>query len=126
MSRFISNVPTYEPGYKYGLIEVSRYAMAEAVNSRPGYDMNCVRTHLYDISNARVVAIPGCGYREIENWMHEMIETEKEFDRLSIVKPGQTLTSWAINVRIPLQELWAKKRKLSVYHIFCLFAGKVK
>jgi hypothetical protein len=56
--------------------------------------------------------------------MHELIETEKEFDRLSIVKPGQTSTSWAINVRIPLQELWVKKGKLSVYHQYCLFAGE--
>jgi hypothetical protein len=124
MSRFISNVPIYVPGYKYGLIEVSRYAMIEAVNRRPGYDMNCVRTHLYDISKADVIAIPGYSYREIENWIHEMIETEREFDKLSIVKPGQTLTSWAINVRIPLQELWAKKGKLSVYHQYCLFAEK--
>ncbi|GET64955.1 hypothetical protein GLOIN_2v1768910 [Rhizophagus irregularis DAOM 181602=DAOM 197198] len=40
----------------------------------------------------------------------------------------QTLTSWVINVRIPLQELWAKKKKLSVYHRNCLFArlGKAR
>jgi hypothetical protein len=54
---------------------------------------------------------------------NEMTETEKEFDRLSIVKPGQTLTSWAINVRISLQELWIKKEKLNVHHRYCLFAG---
>jgi hypothetical protein len=93
MSRFISNIPKYVFSYKYGLIKVSRYAMTEAVNSRSGYDMNCIHTHLYNIFNVRAAAILGCGYKEIENWMHEMIEMEKEFDRLSIVKPGQTLAS---------------------------------
>ncbi|CAG8458988.1 23119_t:CDS:2 [Rhizophagus irregularis] len=62
------------------------------------------------------------GY-DLPRTKNEITETEKEFDKLSIVKPGQTLTSWAINMRIPLQELWAKKKKLNVYHRFCLFAG---
>ncbi|CAB4416599.1 unnamed protein product [Rhizophagus irregularis] len=78
--------------------EMSRkgYDLPRTVNNRPGYDMDC---------------------------KNEITETEKEFDKLSIVKPRQTLTSWAINMRIPLQELWAKKKKLNVYHRFCLFAG---
>jgi hypothetical protein len=52
MSRFISNVPIYVPGYKYGLIEVSGYAIREAVDNRPGYDMGCVRRHLNPIFSA--------------------------------------------------------------------------
>ncbi|POG76524.1 hypothetical protein GLOIN_2v1768910 [Rhizophagus irregularis DAOM 181602=DAOM 197198] len=103
MSKFISNISPDTVCYKYGRIlviehEMSRkgYDLPRTVNNRPGYDMDC---------------------------KNEITETEKEFDKLSIVKPGQTLTSWAINMRIPLQELWAKKKKLNVYHRFCLFAG---
>ncbi|PKK63321.1 hypothetical protein RhiirC2_855091 [Rhizophagus irregularis] len=101
MAKFISNIPRYVVSYKYGRIEVFRYAMTETVDNRPGYDMGCIYRHLYHIFNARAAAT-GCGYREVDNWTHELIETEKEFDRLSIVKPGQTLTSWAINVSYPV------------------------
>jgi hypothetical protein len=130
MPKFISNIPSYTESYKYGVIQVTGYHMTETRNSLPsttikcpGYDMDYVRSYMISTFCMQASDIPGYGEKHIANWMHEMTETEKEFDRLSIVKPGQTLTSWAINVRIPLQELWAKKRKLSVYHRECLFAG---
>ncbi|CAB4462642.1 unnamed protein product [Rhizophagus irregularis] len=51
--------------------------LPEPVNYHPGYDMDYVHAYIYN----------------------EIIEMEKE-DALLVVKPGQTLTSWAINVRI--------------------------
>ncbi|RGB26470.1 hypothetical protein C1646_770394 [Rhizophagus diaphanus] len=125
MSRFISNIFPYITGYPKYCINVSDYNMTETDGVRPGYGMNKVHKYLWSVGCTRAAATPGCGYRDIDNWTHEVIETEKEFDRLSIVKPGQTLTSWVINVRIPLQELWIKKNKLSSCMAICFHCWKL-
>ena len=48
--------------------------------------------------------------------------SKREYDILSVVKPGQSLVGWAVSVRIRLQELLANQR-FSVYYRYCLFAG---
>ena len=47
---------------------------------------------------------------------------EKEYDTLSVIKPGQSLIAWAVKAQIQLQELLSNQR-FSVYHRYCLFAG---
>jgi hypothetical protein len=37
--------------------------------------------------------------------INKIIEIEKQYDALSVVKPGQSQVAWAVSVRIQLQKL---------------------
>ena len=56
-----------------------------------------------------------------------MVEIEKQYDYLSIIRPYETSQQWANRVRGSLQELLSKQG-YSLYHMYCLFAsfGQVK
>src|SRR5436190_20425918 len=82
------------------------------INLRPGYDME----HVFK-------------YRpQTDEYRYEkVVEIEKQYDHLSIIRPHETPQQWANRVRGPLQELLSK-REYSLYHVFCLFGsfGQVK
>ncbi|CAI2201159.1 4153_t:CDS:1, partial [Funneliformis geosporum] len=42
--------------------------------------------------------------------INKINEIEKQYDTLSVVKPGQSLVGWAMSVRIRLQELLTNQR----------------
>ena len=77
------------------------------INLRPGYDMEHVFNYQHQTDNYRY---------------EKVVEIEKEYDYLSIIRPHETSQQWANRVRGPLQELLSR-RKYSVYHVFCLFGS---
>jgi hypothetical protein len=52
----------------------------------------------------------------------EVVEIEKQYDYLSIIRPHETPQQWAFRIRGALQELLSK-REYSLYHVYCLFAS---
>src|SRR5207248_11785877 len=78
------------------------------INNRPGYDMKYVSAYIVNYCYGTNI--------------NKIIEIEREYDILSVVKPGQSLVAWAVGIRIRLQELFANQR-FSVYHGHCLFTG---
>ena len=80
------------------------------INLRPGYDLDYVR-------NYRAIS-GGYGY----NRFAKMIEIERRYDDLSIIRPHETPQQWADRIRAPLQELLSR-REYSIYHAYCLFAS---
>ena len=78
------------------------------INNRPGYDMKYVKAYIVNYSYGTDI--------------NKIIEIEREYDILSVVKPRQSLVAWAVSARIRLQELLANQR-FSVYHRHSLFAG---
>src|SRR4051794_33200621 len=82
------------------------------INLRPGYDME----HVFKY------------YPQTDNYRYEkVVEIEKQYDYLSIIRPHETPQQWANRVRGPLQELLSKQ-EYSLYHVYCLFTsfGQVK
>ena len=77
------------------------------INNCPGYDMKYVNAYIVNYC-----------YRTDIN---KIIEIERKYVILSVVKPDQSLVAWAVSVRIWLQELLANQR-FSVYHYHNLFA----
>src|ERR1051325_8593570 len=82
------------------------------INLRPGYDME----HVFN-------------YRpQTDEYRYEkVVEIEKQYDYLSIIRPHETPQQWANRVRGPLQELLSRQ-VYSLYHVYSLFAsfGQVK
>ena len=82
------------------------------INLRPRYDME----HVFN-------------YRpQTDNYRYEkVVEIEKQYDYLSIIRLHETPQQWANRVRGSLQELLSKQG-YSLYHVYCLFAsfGQVK
>src|SRR5688572_8235361 len=77
------------------------------INLRPGYDME----HVFN----------SCP--QTDNYRYEkVVEIEKQYDYLSIIRPHETPQQWANHVRGSLQELLSK-RGYSLYHVFCLFGS---
>ncbi|PKY54885.1 hypothetical protein RhiirA4_473941 [Rhizophagus irregularis] len=74
------------------------------INNRPGYDMKYIVNCYYGTD------------------INKIIEVEKEYDTLSVIKPGQSLIAWAVKAQIRLQELLSNQR-FSIYHRYYLFAG---
>src|SRR2546423_12460413 len=75
------------------------------INLRPGYDME----HVFN----------SCP--QTDNYRYEkVVEIEKQYDYLSIIRPHETPQQWANRVRGSLQELLSK-REYSLYHVYCLF-----
>ncbi|CAB5372413.1 hypothetical protein RhiirA5_374536 [Rhizophagus irregularis] len=64
--------------------------------------------------------------REVGGWgiqnKSRFINNEKEFDRLSIIKPGETLEQWKARVMEEVKILISRKSH-SIYHRFCLHAS---
>ena len=56
------------------------------VNNRPGYDMKYVNAYIVNYC-----------YRTDIN---KIIKIEREYDILSVVKPGQSLIAWVVKARI--------------------------
>ena len=77
------------------------------INLHLGYDME----HIFN-------------YRpQTDNYQYEkVVEIEKQYDYLSIIRPYETPQQWAVRIRAPLQELLSK-RKYSLYHVYCLFSS---
>ena len=60
---------------------------------------------------------------QTDNYRYEkVVEIEKQYDYLSIIRPHETSQQWANRVRGSLQELLSK-REYSLYHVYCLFAS---
>src|SRR5215204_992948 len=77
------------------------------INLRPGYDMEYV-------FNCRP---------QTDNYRYEkVVEIEKQYDYLSIIRPHETPQQWANRVRGSLQELLSS-REYSLYHVYSLFAS---
>ncbi|CAB4419706.1 unnamed protein product [Rhizophagus irregularis] len=62
------------------------------INNRPGYDMKYIVNCYYGTD------------------INKIIEVEKEYDTLSVIKPGQSLIAWAVKAQIRLQELLSNQR----------------
>ena len=82
-------------------------AISKPVNLRPGYDMKHVANYYNGGLNERI---------------KEVVEIEKQYDYLSIIRPYETPQQWANRVRVPLQELLSS-REYSLYHVYSLFAS---
>ncbi|CAB5381100.1 unnamed protein product [Rhizophagus irregularis] len=52
----------------------------------------------------------------------KVVEIEKQYDHLSIIRPHETPQQWADRIRGSLQKLLSK-REYSSYHVYCLFAS---
>src|SRR2546429_5073522 len=96
------------PAFNIVLDEQFNNVVPKPINNRPGYDMKYLGAYIVN-------------YRYGTD-INKIIEIEKEYDALSVVKPGQSLATWAVSVRTQLQELLTYQR-FSVYHRHCLFAG---
>ncbi|CAB5128719.1 unnamed protein product [Rhizophagus irregularis] len=82
----------------------------QPISKRPGYDMEHCRS---------VIRWHYPGYHT-NYW--QFFNDEKAFDRLSIIRWGESPEQWRMRVVNILYTLVSQK-KLSVYHRFCLFAG---
>src|SRR5581483_4178706 len=82
------------------------------INLHPGYDIEYVFNYQPQTDNYRY---------------EKVVEIEKQYDYLSIIRPHETPQQWANRVRGSLQELLSKQ-EYSLYHVYCLFAsfGQVK
>jgi hypothetical protein len=94
------------------LDKIYNKTVPKPINLRPGYDME----HVFN----------SCP--QTDNYQYEkVVEIEKQYDYLSIIRPHETPQQWANRIRAPLQELLSK-REYSLYHVYSLFAsfGQVK
>jgi hypothetical protein len=82
-------------------------SVPKPINLHPGYDME----HVFN-------------YRpQTDNYQYKkVVEIEKQYDHLSIIRPHKISQQWAVRIRAPLQGLLSK-RKYSLYHVYCLFAS---
>jgi hypothetical protein len=76
-------------------------------NLRPGYDLKYVHNVQTYNDNYRI---------------EKVVEIERRYDYLSIIRPHETPQQWAFHVRDALQELLSK-REYSLYHVYSLFAS---
>jgi hypothetical protein len=89
------------------LDKIYNKTVPKPINLRPGYDME----HVFN------------SYHQTDNFRYEkVVEIEKQYDYLSIIRPHETPQQWANRVRGSLQELLSK-RGYSLYHVYCLFAS---
>ncbi|RIA93210.1 hypothetical protein C1645_735688 [Glomus cerebriforme] len=89
------------------LDKIYNKTVPKPINLRPGYDMEYVAN---------------CYYYSDYNQFKKMVEIEKQYDYLSIIRPHETPQQWADHIRAPLQELLSR-REYSVYHLYCLFSS---
>ncbi|CAG8615051.1 22101_t:CDS:2 [Rhizophagus irregularis] len=109
-------IPTVFPGCQLsprvrwdrqnGVALEAGFMYAVQAKHRSGYDLDRVRE------------VGGWG---IQN-KSRFINNEKEFDRLSIIKPGETLEQWKARVMEEVKILISRKSH-SIYHRFCLHAS---
>ncbi|UZO07064.1 uncharacterized protein OCT59_027367 [Rhizophagus irregularis] len=88
------------------LDKIYNKTVPKPINLRPGYDME----HVFN------------GPQTDEYRYEKVVEIEKQYDYLSIIRPHETPQQWADRIRGSLQELLSK-REYSVYHVYCLFAS---
>jgi len=81
------------------------------VNNRPGFDIEYLRAYIMNYCSSYA------------NEFEKLLEVEKRFDNLSIIRPHETPKQWAIRVRVALQALITEEKKESFYHKFCLFGS---
>ena len=97
------------PGTTIKIILDSDYnkKIPKPINLRPGYDME----HVFNY------------YPQTDNYRYEkIVEIEKQYDHLSIIRSNETLQQWAVRIRTPLQELLSS-REYSIYHVYCFFSS---
>jgi hypothetical protein len=82
-------------------------AVPKPINLRPGYDLK----HVHNVQTYNDT------YR-----LEKVVEIERQYDYLSIIRPHETPQQWAFRIRGALQELLSK-REYSLYHVYCLFAS---
>ncbi len=87
-------------------------AVPKPINLHPGYDMKHVANYYHG---------------HINEQFKKVVEIEKQYDYLSIIRPHETPQQWVNHVRGSLQELLSS-REYSLYHVYSLFAsfGQVK
>src|SRR3989337_1447587 len=89
------------------LDKIYNKTVLKPINLRPGYDMEHVFNNCPQTDNYRY---------------EKVVEIEKQYDYLSIIRPHETPQQWANRVKGSLQELLFK-REYSLYHVYCLFAS---
>nr|CAG8643121.1 9500_t:CDS:2 [Entrophospora candida] len=89
--------------------------LPKPINNRPGYDLKYIESYIRNYF----------GY--YTDPFKPLFDSERLYDKLSIMKQGENPNQWAVRVRANLQYLLSEK-KYSVYHRYCLFAsfGKEK
>src|ERR1044072_882184 len=89
------------------LDKIYNKSVPRPINLRPGYDME----HVFNYRS------------QTDNYRYEkVVEIEKQYDHLSIIRPHETPQQWANRIRGSLQELLSKQ-EYSLYHVYCLFAS---
>jgi hypothetical protein len=89
------------------LDKIYNKTVPKPINLCPGYDMEHVFNSCHQTDNYRY---------------EKVVEIEKQYDYLSIIRPHETPQQWANRVRGSLQELLSKQG-YSLYHVYCLFAS---
>src|SRR3989337_1459790 len=79
------------------LDKIYNKTVLKPINLRPGYDMEHVFNNCPQTDNYRY---------------EKVVEIEKQYDYLSIIRPHETPQQWANRVRGPLQELPSKQESL--------------
>nr|CAG8634095.1 7928_t:CDS:2 [Entrophospora candida] len=89
--------------------------LPKPINNRPGYDLKYIESYIRNYF----------GY--YTDPFKPLFDSERLYDKLSIMKQGENPNQWVVRVRANLQYLLSEK-KYSVYHRYCLFAsfGKEK
>ena len=89
------------------LDKIYNKSVPKPTSLRPGYDIEYSKAycHIYSIEQ-----------------IEKMVEMEKIYDNLSIIRSFETPQQWAIRVKATLQTLIAEGYR-SFYHVFCLFGS---
>jgi hypothetical protein len=85
-----------------------QWRLAKSISNRPGYDMEYYRTYLANY----------WGNLDFKKFL----ANEKIYNKLSIMRKGESSVQWGLRVKSTLQYLLSRNEK-SIYHSFCLFAG---
>ena len=90
------------------IIDKKQWRLPKPVSNCPGYNMEYYRTYLRNYWS-------GIDFKKF-------LANEKIYDKLSIMRKGESPVQWGLRVKNTLQYLLSRNEK-SIYHSFCLFAG---
>ena len=97
------------PGQTVTIIldKIYNKSVPKPISLYPGYDIEYSKAycHIYSIDQ-----------------IEKMVEMERIYDNLSIIRSYETPQQWAIRVKATLQTLIAEGYR-SFYHVFCLFGS---
>jgi hypothetical protein len=88
------------------LDKIYNKSVPKPTSLRPGYDIEYSKAYCHDIYSI--------------DQIEKMVEMEKLYDNLSIIRSYETSQEWVIRVKATMQTLIAKGYR-SFYHVFCLF-----